>query len=255
MSSLKTTEKVNLKLVVEYDGKNFSGWQRQSKLRSIQQTIEDALMVLFPGEKISIMGAGRTDAGVHAYGQVANFRVSKEKYKAFAANKLVFSLNALLPDDILIKKISKVPDDFNARYSATSREYIYRLTKKRTAILRDQLYHLRYEIDPILAKQFCKNIVGWHSFKSLCKNKEDKHGFKCNVMYSDVKFRSGGVIEFKICANRFLHSMVRAVIGAMLKVASGKLSLNEFTQKFKKGDEIKIMYVPSNALFLSKVNY
>ena len=255
MSSVKDQENANLKLIIEYDGRNYSGWQRQSKLKSVQQTVEDALSVLFPGKKVTIWGAGRTDAGVHAYGQAANFKVSKEKYKAFGRNKLIFSLNALLPDDILIKKISIVPDDFNSRYSAKSREYIYRITKNRKAISREGLYHIRYDIDPSAAKQFCKSIKGVHSFKSLCKNKNDKHGYHCNVLDAGVKFKKDGIIEFKICANRFLHSMVRAVIGAMLKVSSGKLSMAEFKQKFKKGDEIKIMYVPSNALFLSKVNY
>ena len=86
------SETVNLKLVIEYDGKNYSGWQRQSKLKSIQQTIEDALLVLFPGERITIIGAGRTDAGVHAYGQAANFRVSKAKYNSFGKNKLFYSI-------------------------------------------------------------------------------------------------------------------------------------------------------------------
>ncbi len=248
-------EIVNLKLVVEYDGKNYSGWQRQSKLKSIQQTIEDALSVLFPGEKITIMGAGRTDAGVHAYGQAANFRVSKAKYNSFGKNKLIYSLNALLPDDILIKKLIAVPIDFNSRYSAKSREYIYRITRVNKAIGREQLYYIKYDIDLVAAKDFCKAINGWHSFKSLCKNKKDDHRFNCNVMKVDIRKQKDGIIEFKIVANRFLHSMVRAIIGAMLKVASGKMSLNEFTQKFKKGDEIKTQYVPSHALFLSKVNY
>lgn len=245
----------NLKLVIEYDGKNYSGWQRQTKLKSIQQTIEDALSVLFPGEKITIMGAGRTDAGVHAYGQVANFRVRKEKYISFGKNKLVYSLNALLPDDILIKKLKIVPEGFNSRYSAKSREYIYRITRIRKAIDREQLYYIKYDIDLDVAKEFCKTIVGLHSFKSLCKNKTDDHHFNCDVMYVGIRKRKDGVIDFKIAANRFLHSMVRAIIGVMLKVSSGKMSLNEFIQKFKKGVEIKTQYVPSHALFLSKVNY
>jgi tRNA pseudouridine38-40 synthase len=248
-------DKINLKLVIEYDGKNYSGWQRQTKLKSIQQTIEDALSVLFKGEKITIMGAGRTDAGVHAYGQAANFRVSKEKYKAFGKNKLIYSLNALLPDDILIKELKTVPEDFNSRYSAISREYIYRITTTRKAIAREQSYYIKYDIDIKAAKDFCKTIEGWHSFRSLCKNKKDDHGFNCNVMKVEIRNKKDGILEFKITANRFLHSMVRAIIGAMLKVASGKLSLNEFIQKFKKGDEIKTQYVPSHALFLSKVNY
>jgi len=246
---------VNLKLVIEYDGKNYSGWQRQKKEASIQQKIEDSLKILFPGEKVTITGAGRTDAGVHAYGQCANFKVNKKKFKTFGINKLVHSLNALLPDDILIKKLSIVPLSFNSRYSAKSREYIYRFTTVKKAIDREGLYHIKYDIDLDKAKEFCKVIEGAHSFKTLCKNKTDDHDFYCNIVYARVSKKTGGIYEFKIAANRFLHSMVRALTGAMLLVSSGKMSITEFTQKFKKGDEIKIQYVPSNALFLLKVNY
>lgn len=246
---------VNLKLVIEYDGKNYSGWQRQKKDKSVQQQIEDSLNILFPGEKVTITGAGRTDAGVHAYGQCANFKVSKKKFSSFGKEKLIHSLNALLPDDILIRKLSVAPENFNSRYSAKSREYIYRVSNVKRAIGREGIYHINYDIDTALAKEFCKVITGAHSFKALCKNKTDDHDFYCNVKTAFVTKRSGGIIEFKIVANRFLHSMVRAVVGSMLKVSSGKMSLTEFTQKFKKGEEIKIQYVPSNALFLLKVNY
>jgi tRNA pseudouridine38-40 synthase len=255
LSSIKNDELVNLKLVIEYDGKNYSGWQRQEKVKSVQQTIEEVLSKLFPGEKISLAGAGRTDAGVHAYGQCANFKVSKAKYKNFGIKKIFKAVNALLPDDILVKKMNIVPLEFSSRYSAKSREYIYRITTKSTAVNRDRLYQIKYDIDLDKAKEFCKLITGVHSFRSLCKNKTDEHDFKCIVTLAKIIKKSEGVLEFRITSNRFLHSMIRAIIGAMLKVASGKMSIHEFIQKFKKGDEIKITYVPSHALFLSKVNY
>lgn len=245
---------LNLKMIIEYDGAAYSGWQRQKDRKSIQQTIEDALAALLQ-DKIVITGAGRTDAGVHAYNQCANFRVRKEKFAGFGASRLKYSLNSILPADIIIKSINKAAADFHARYSAKKREYIYRISETKTAISREYIYHYRNRIDLKAAKSFCKSITGIHSFKALCKNKEDDHGFMCEVYSAGISKNKSGIFEFKICANRFLHSMVRGLAGAMLKVSSGGMSLKDFNTKFKQGDEIKIQYLPSKALFLSKVTY
>ena len=246
---------VNLKLIIEYDGKNYSGWQRQKNEPSIQQKIEDSLAVIFKGEKITITGAGRTDAGVHAYAQCANFRIDNTRLQQTGTERMKLSLNALLPDDIVIKSVNKVNAGFSARYSAKKREYIYRISENSRAIDREKVFNIKGSFDINIARKFCKIISGNHSFKALCKNKSDDHGFRSIVYKASVSKNKNGIIEFKICANRFLHSMVRALAGAMIKTATGKLSLEEFTEKFKKGDEIKIQYVPSNALFLSKVTY
>lgn len=249
------SQQVNLKLLIEYDGKNYSGWQRQKTEPSIQQTLEEKLSILLPGEKIALLGAGRTDAGVHAYGQCANFKAGKNITGRISTGRLQVSLNALLPDDIVVKQIRVVPADFHARYSAKQREYIYRITEVKRAIDADKLLLLKSRFDIKKAKDFCRRIKGNHSFRSLCKNKTDDHGFRSIVYTCDVKRRKDGVIEFRISANRFLHSMVRAVVGAMIKIASGDLSIEEFVKKFNNGDEIKIQYVPAKALFLSKVTY
>lgn len=246
---------VNLKLVIEYDGKNYSGWQRQKNEPSVQQKIEDSLAVIFKGEMITITGAGRTDAGVHAYAQCANFRIDGSRLQQIGTERLKLSLNALLPGDIVIKSVKKVNAGFSARYSAKKREYIYRITESSRAIDREKVYNIKSSFDIKIARKFCKIITGNHSFKALCKNKTDDHGFRSIIYTAAVTKKKDGVIEFRISANRFLHSMVRAITGAMIKTATGRMTLEEFTEKFKKGDEIKIQYVPSNALFLSKVTY
>ena len=246
---------VNVKLIVEYDGKNYFGWQRQKLHRTIQHTLEETLSILLPGEKVILYGSGRTDAGVHAYGQCANFRIESSRIEKAGLGRLMVSLNALLPDDIVVKQIKKAPSDFHARYSAKRREYIYRLTEIKRAIDGDKLLQLKSSFDIKAAKSFCRLIKGNHSFRSLCKNKEDEHDFRSIVYSCDVKRKKDGIIEFTISANRFLHSMVRAIVGAMIKVASGNLSKDEFINKFKNGEEIKIQYVPAKALFLSKVTY
>jgi tRNA pseudouridine38-40 synthase len=248
----------NIRLDIEYDGRNYYGWQRQSKAsrqKTIQQTIEESLQVIFPGEVIKLTGAGRTDTGVHAYLQTANFRVSQSGFKKYGTLGIQHRLNGILPEDIIIKKAAKVNSKFHARYSAKSRVYRYFLTAKRTAINREKLYFVKTEFDIDLAKVFCKFITGVHSFKSLCKNKTDEHGFLSNVISASIVKEKEGILRFEICANRFLHSMVRAIVGAMVRIASGKLTLKKFKEKFKKGEVINIQYVPSNALFLYKVNY
>lgn len=246
---------VNIKIIIEYDGSAYFGWQRQKDKPSVQQKIESALQILFPGEKNTVTGAGRTDTGVHAYNQCANFKINRENYDKIGSAKLQHSLNALLPDDIVIKSVKKVSAVFHSRYSAKKREYIYRFSRQNSAIGRDYVYYIKHGFDIALAEKFCRIIKGTHSFRSLCKNHEDVHSFKCRVFDAKVLRRSGGVIEFRISANRFLHSMVRALTGALLKISSGNLSIEEFRKKFIKGDEIKIQYVPSKALFLSKVTY
>jgi len=246
---------INLRLTIEYDGKNYFGWQRQKSKPSIQGTIEKSLQVLFPEEKIKLIGAGRTDTGVHAYNQTANFKIQRNSFEKYGINKLLYSLNAVLPDDIAVKKISRAKDGFHARYSARNRIYKYRISTEKRAINADKCYYIKTKFDIDLAKEFCKLLIGAHSFKSMCKNKADDHDFSCEVKYAKIKKLKTSIIEFEICANRFLHSMVRAITGAMIKIASKKLAIKEFKSKFKKGEDIKIQYVPANALFLVKVNY
>jgi tRNA pseudouridine38-40 synthase len=249
----------NIKLIIEYDGKNYFGWQRQKNKPTIQETIENSLLVLFPETKIKLTGAGRTDTGVHALNQTANFKIAGRllEKKFVDLNKLVNSLNAILPEDITVKSAKKVEPDFHSRYSAKRRAYKYFISVRKKSFNGDKYYHLKTRFDIDLAKEFCKILIGRHSFKSMCKNKSDKHGFMSDVYYANVKKQPGedGVIAFEICASRFLHSMVRAIVGMMIKVASGSINIEEFKTKFIKGEQLRIQYVPSNALILDKIIY
>lgn len=245
---------VNIKLTIEYDGKNYFGWQRQKNKPTVQQAIEEALQVFFPGEKIVLIGAGRTDTGVHAYGQTANYKVDKSSLNS-SLKDLVYKMNAFLPQNITIKNAEFVKSDFHARYSAKARIYKYLISETKRSINADKFLFIKTKFDIDLAKEYCKLLTGIHSFRSLCKNVEDKHGFQADIRYAKVSRKRDGIIEFEICANRFLHSMVRAIVGAMVKTASGKMKLKEFKNKFDKGEEIKVQYVRSNALFLYKIIY
>jgi len=246
---------VNVKLIIEYDGKNYFGWQRQKNKPTIQESIEKTLQVLFPKAQIKLIGAGRTDAGVHALNQVANFRINRENFKAISTVRLLKSLNAMLPADITVKKVNVVRNRFHARYSAKKRLYKYYITTVKRSYNFEKYYHIKTKFDIDLGKEYCNLLVGNHSFKSLCKNKEDDHDFMCEVYNAEVRKLKNGIILFEISANRFLHSMVRAIIGMMLNVASSKITLKEFYQKFKKGEQLKMQFVPANALILDKITY
>lgn len=243
----------NYKITVEYDGCGFYGWQRQKKFgNTVQECIEENLSKLLKNS-ISVTGAGRTDAGVHAYNQTANFRTDT---LITDCDKFLYSLNSMLPSAITVKSIKKAKDDFHARYSAKKREYIYRITTREISIGRNYFFKLNYKLDFKVIDEFIKILIGYNSFKSLCKNTEDKHGFCCNLMKLDYRInKSKCTIIFRILSDRYLHSMVRAIIGVLIDLGRGKLELNETINKFIKGEKIKTTYLPANALFLNKIYY
>jgi tRNA pseudouridine38-40 synthase len=255
----KEDAELNIKLVIEYDGKNYFGWQRQKNKPSIQAEIEKNLEIILPGNRIKLTGAGRTDAGVHALNQVANFKIKKEtfpeNFKANSFRKFIYSVNAMLPEDISIKNAEIEDKRFHARYSAIKRLYRYQFVTGKRALYNNRTYLIKTKFDIDLAKEFCKLLIGTHSFKSLCKNKIDKHNFEATIYSAFLRRKRDGLIVFEICANRFLHSMVRAIAGIMLKVASSKITIEEFKNKFLKGEQLRVQYVPSNGLILDKIIY
>lgn len=242
----------NYKLVIEYDGINFNGWQKQKNTKNtIQEQIETAGEKILR-EKISLIGAGRTDSGVSAYNQVANFKFPKK----IDLKKFKYSLNSLLASSITIKKISLVKDNFHSRYSANKREYIYKITTVRKSIGRNEFFRIGYDLDFKNIDRFIKLIKKQTYFKSFCKNREDKNNFLCKIFdFRYKKIKSRNEIIFSITANRFLHSMVRAIIGCALDTGRGKINFKTLEQKIKRGDKTAIQYLPAHALFLNKIYY
>ncbi|MBN1632783.1 MAG: tRNA pseudouridine(38-40) synthase TruA [Ignavibacteria bacterium] len=243
---------INYKLTIEYDGENYFGWQRQKNTgRTIQESIENALQTIL-GKEVRITGAGRTDTGVHSFNQTANFKIEHK----LSRDRFLYSLNSILPKDILIKNIKKVSPEFHSRYSAKMREYIYKITLRDKAIERYYFYRFIYDLDFNILDEFIAFLKSNKYFKSLCKNKSDKHNFKCNIDYIGYKYnRKKEEIIFKIRADRFLHSMVRAITGCAMDLARKRLNLEETILKISKGEKIKANYLPGNALFLNKIYY
>ncbi len=240
----------NIKLVVEYDGTRYSGWQRQENAPSIQAEIEQSLLGILH-EKIVIAGAGRTDAGVHARGQVANFKSPA----AFDLFTLRGGLNGTLPDDIVIHSVDEVPLDFHARYSARKRTYSYTITTEPSALLRAFSWHVRYKLDPALLSRAADCLMGEHSFQSFCKMQSEVDHYRCTV-YEAAWTREGSLLRFVVTADRFLHGMVRALTGTMVDLARGYISYDDFESLIGAGDRTEAgPAAPPAGLVLERVIY
>lgn len=243
---------INYKITIEYDGGKYNGWQRQKNTnKTIQETIENAIRTI-TGIETRITGAGRTDTGVHSYNQIAHFKSAQ----ITGTKKFLYSLNGILPGDIRIKRINRTNPEFHSRYSAKMREYMYKITLGEKAIERQYYHRLIYDIDFKILDEFIVFLKNNKYFKSLCKNKTDKHNFECRIEYFGYRYiKSRGEIIFKIRADRFLHSMVRAIIGCSIDVSRKRLDFPATAEKIKKGEKIRTNYLPGNALFLNKIYY
>lgn len=240
----------NIKLTIEYDGSNFAGWQRQAKQRTIQGEIEKALEKL-TGEKMSLIAAGRTDAGAHALGQVANFKTKLN----LPLEKIQPALNSLLPREILIKKVEQVPLKFNARRDAKSKVYRYCIFLGHTALRRSYLWPYRFAMELTRISQATRLILGKRDFSSFCVAKSKKESNICRIKKASWK-KSGEILEFEIEGDRFLHSMVRILVGTLLEVGRGKTSPQEFERILKAKDRRRSgKTAPACGLYLVEVKY
>ena len=240
----------NIKLLVEYDGTNYAGWQRQENGRSIQGEIEGVLAGVLQ-EKVNVIGAGRTDAGVHAHGQVANFRTES----SFPTDKIIAALNGLLPEDIVIHSASEVSVDFHARFSAKARRYSYYITAQPTALRRLYSWNLRYKLDLQLMNTVAAKIIGRHDFQSFCKTGADVDHHFCTI-HESAWTVTDSWYQYTIQADRFLHGMVRALVGTMVDIGRGHTDINEFYLILEAKNRTEAgMAAPAKGLVLEEVMY
>lgn len=242
----------NYKLVIEYDGTEYYGWQRQTTTsKTIQEVLESSLKKLLKKD-VTLIGAGRTDAGVHAMNQVANFKIDEK----FNAEKILYSLNSVLPPDIAVRSIEEAKENFHSRHSAKKREYEYRMSTEKRALFGRYYHKLHYDIDVEKINKVLPELLGYKSFRSLCRNTSDKYDFKCEIFKVSLKkSKSRREIILNITGSRFLHSMVRAIAGVLIDIGRNKIAINDFKRKFKKGEKISTTYLPPNGLFLKKIYY
>jgi tRNA pseudouridine38-40 synthase len=247
----------NIKLVIEYDGTNYSGWQSQEGPNTIQGEIQGAIFKVTQ-IKVNLIGAGRTDAGVHARGQAANFkiehRLEPERFKE--------AINSYLPEDILIKSSQEVSLDFDARKNAAFRRYRYLMSSEKSAVYRNLRWHQSEPVNPEVLQRAAIEVLGEHDFTSFCVTSSLKENNLCRIDYSRW-FKYGPLWVYEIRGNRFLHKMVRSLVGAMVNLAlvnqdqnSRNLTLNDFKNMLSsKVKERAVFTAPPHGLYLVAVGY
>lgn len=244
-----------LQLVLQYDGTRFAGWQRQPDERTVQGVVEEALEKLC-GRHVAVLGAGRTDAGVHALGQAAGIRVPPR----WTTAEMRRALNAVLPGDVWIAASHEMTPDFHARFSAISRAYRYLVgtdDEAESPFRRDRELAWRRPLDRQLLDEAANLILGDNCFRGFAVKgtapESDNH--RCNVFDARWMARDGG-LAFFVKANRFLHHMVRFLVGTMLDVASGRRGLSDIPELLEAEDNHAVSApVPSHGLYLEKVEY
>ena len=233
-----------------YNGKNYFGYQIQPKDISVQEELEKALSTILR-EEIKTTGAGRTDTGVHAKKMFAHFDTEQE-----LSGQLSHKLNSFLPTDISIKRIFKVKDDFHARFDATFRTYEYYISLEKNPFTQDSAWqHWRKPLDINKMNEACKILFEYEDFTSFAKLHTDNKTNLCK-MYKAEWEQNGTELKFTISANRFLRNMVRAIVGTMVEVGSGKIQPEDVRKVIEnKNRNSAGTSAPAHALFLVDVGY
>lgn len=245
-------KKANLRYFIElsYKGTFFHGWQIQPNAISVQETLEKALTLLLR-EPIAIVGAGRTDTGVHAKYITAHF----ETEQIFEPESLVFKLNSYLPASIAIQNILKVNPDAHARFDALTRAYEYRIIRKKNPFETESAYLLKGNLDVEAMNSAAKELLQYTNFKCFSKSKTDVKTYNCELFYAYWE-ENDDLLVFKISANRFLRNMVRAIVGTLIEVGQSKLTVNDVHKIIASEDRGQAGYsVPAKGLYLTEVTY
>lgn len=240
----------NLKLTLEYDGTDFEGWQIQPDARTVQEVLEEAISII-TRNKTRVIGAGRTDAGVHAIGQVCNFLTESP----LSIEKILKSLNGVLPGDVFVKSIEPVDNNFNARFQAKKRVYRYIITQQRRAIDRRYMWYCPHPLNIPKMKEASEFLCGEHDCKSFgCSGSNEKNTL-CSIEYARWE-EQGNQLHFIIASNRFLRKMVRSIIGTLIEVGKEKRSIEDFNKILEAKDRrCAGNTVPPCGLFLEAVHY
>ncbi|WP_102349472.1 tRNA pseudouridine(38-40) synthase TruA [Bacillus sp. Marseille-P3661] len=241
-----------LKCTISYDGTSFAGFQVQPKQRTVQGEIERALKKIHKTDEIPrIAASGRTDAGVHAHGQVIHFD------SPLTGINWARALNTLLPEDIIVDEVESVPTSFHARFDVIKKEYRYFLlnSQKNYVFRRNYCYHYPYRIELDAIKAAADYLIGTHDFTSFCSTKTDKQD-KIRTIYTIDVIEEAGEIVFRFVGDGFLYNMVRIMVGTLLKVGQGKIKPEEIKGILDKKDrETAGKTVPGHGLHLWKVWY
>ena len=242
----------NIKLTIEYDGKDFYGWQKQPNKLNIQGEIEKAIYNITK-EEVDLIGSGRTDAGVHALGQIANFKTNSN----ISIEKLPLALNSQLKNSIIIKKAEVVDERFHSRYNAKQKTYRYIINNSQcgTAIYRNLEYCFSIELDVEKMKEATKYFEGEHDFKAF-KSSGTSGKNSVRTIYKAIVKKEGERIIIELTGNGFLYNMVRIISGTLLDVGMGKIAPDEIEDIIESKDRQKAgKTLPAHGLYLVEVLY
>jgi len=240
----------NYKIKIQYDGSNYSGWQEQENANTVQETIKNSINTILR-ENINLIGSGRTDAGVHALGQVANFKTMQE----LDIYKFQHSLNSILPNDISVKKTDKADETFNSRFDAKRRSYLYFISRSKSPFFYPYSFQYRGKIEINLLNKFSNSFIGEKDFTSFSKKNSETKNKSCTVYQARWR-ETNDLFIFLIQANRFLHGMVRTITGTLLHALEKDLGEDYIDEVFSKKDrEAAAEAVLAKGLFLYKVSY
>lgn len=241
----------NLKVIIQYNGANYCGWQKQPDSLGIQGTIEKAIYEITK-EEVKLIGSGRTDAGVHALGQVANFKLES----SIPVQKIPSALNAKLPKNISIIDCTEVDDEFHSRYSAKGKRYRYLIYNNmyRSPIYQDTSYHVRYDLDFEKMCKEAKHLIGEHDFKGFMSSGSSVND-TVRTIYNITLEKQEDLIILEVEGNGFLYNMVRIIVGTLVDIGRGRIneSLKDIINSKNRG---KCGHTaPAHGLFLKKVDY
>ena len=240
------------KLVLEYDGTQYAGWQRQLNVPTIQAAVEEALAAIAQ-TRLTIVGAGRTDAGVHAFGQVASFRTDR----GLSQREWLRALNAHLPADISALSVEAAPDHFHARYSAKGKLYEYHLMNRseRAPLLRERAWMLYKPLNFAAMTEAAACLTGSHDFSSFETAPTDNENPLCRLQQAHLR-RQGDLIILSFYADRFLKQMVRAMVGTLVEVGQGKRTAADMRTVLAARARVAAgRTAPAHGLYLVKVDY
>ncbi|TCT21109.1 tRNA pseudouridine38-40 synthase [Melghiribacillus thermohalophilus] len=243
-----------MKCTLQYDGTFFYGFQVQPEKRTVQQEVEEALQKIHKGQLIRITPSGRTDAGVHAIGQVIHFdsplRIQEENWKN--------ALCSLLPDDIYVDQVEKVSESFHARYDVKEKEYRYKIYtgKKPDIFRRNYSYQLSRPLNLDRMNEACRFLIGTHDFTSFSSARATVKGDKIRTIYDAGLFQDEDEVIFRVKGNGFLYHMVRIMVGTLIEVGIGKRSPDEIKEIIAGEDRaLAGKTAPPQGLYLWKVSY
>ncbi|HZS10804.1 MAG TPA: tRNA pseudouridine(38-40) synthase TruA [Nitrospirales bacterium] len=240
------------KIVLEYDGTAYAGWQRQPDQPTIQQRVEDAIAQVIH-QAVPVISAGRTDAGVHARGQVASFRCESPE----RASDWLRALNAILPKDISVLSVEQTAEDFHARYAATRKIYEYRILNRpeRSALEHGRAWHLRAPLDLAAMQRAADHLCGRHDFSSFEGTLTDNDDPIVDMQQLAVR-HDPPIVTLTFTANRFLKHMVRAIVGTLVEVGQGKRQADSLRQVLEANDRRQAgQTAPAHGLYLVSVEY